>query len=798
MKVTLNWLQEFVDFSLSPKELSKALTMVGLEVEEYHAMERQFSGVIAGKVTDAEKHPEAPQLTICHVDTGGQTVSVVCGAPNVTIGMKAPFAVEGAVLADGRKVEAKEIRGYTSRGMLCSEAELGLTERAEGLMVLPESASVGKDLNAVLGDPDVVMDIAITPNRPDCLSVIGIAREIAAITGVPLKIPTITLAEIPQSGENPFRVEINDTQRCFRYSGRLLKNIRILPSPYWMAARLHAVGVRSINNVVDITNFVMMETGQPLHAFDSNMLAGQKIIVRTAKAGEKFVTLDGQERSLDNQALLICDANKPVALAGIMGGQNSEVESDTNTVFLESAYFEPVGIRRTSKKLDIASESSRRFERGIDPNGTLFAINKSVQLMIEHANGQVVGHAVDEYPSRVMPVEVDLSGKTTNTLLGTSLTKEKINQILAILDITLVSERNDQLTFRVPTFRPDLTREIDLIEEIARHYGYDNIPVASSAPIDFHQKANERVAFKDQLRKYLSGFGFKETISLSLVSPSLAKAFLPAESELVELLNPFSPELSTFRTNLILSLLSNVAYNRNRQMQNLRLFEIGDAAWRIVGKKEVTEKCQVTGVLAGKRSEQTWNQNAEPFDFYDIKGAVTGLLSMLGIHAFELDRCHESYWDEESSSIKMNGQLVGTFGKISNEVCSLFKIKIPDIYAFCLDFDSLCEYGKKQRTYDPIPRYPSVPFDMALVIDMHIPIGEIEREIWHAGGANLVKVHLFDYYRGEQVAKDKKSIAFSLTFSSKERTLDEKDVQQAVQKILAHLKSLFAAELRLK
>ncbi len=772
--------------------------MVGLEVEEYHALERSFSGIVVGKIISAQKHADAQQLTVCQVDTGGQTTSVVCGAPNVTVGMKAPFAPEGAILADGHRVHAKDIRGLTSHGMLCSEAELGLSERAEGLMILPESAPVGRDLHAVLGEPDVVFDIAVTPNRPDCLSVIGIAREVAAITGAPLKIPSVALAESRLSAENPFRVEIKNSRRCFRYSGRLLQNIRIQPSPYWMAARLHAVGVRSINNVVDITNYVMMETGQPLHAFDSKMLEGQKIIVRTALAGEKFVTLDGQERSLDEQALLICDAQKPVALAGIMGGQNSEVESDTTTVFLESAYFEPVGIRRTSKKLNLASESSRRFERGIDPNGTMAALNRCAQLMIEHANAEIVGNAVDEYPSPVMAVEIDLSATRTNNLLGTSLTKENMSRILAALDIKLASEDNDRLTFRIPTFRPDLTRDVDLIEEIARHYGYDNIPVSTSAPIDFRQNINERVAFKDQLRKHLSGFGFKETVSLSLVHPTLAKEFLPTESELVVLLNPLSPELSAFRTSLILSLLNNVAYNRNRQIQNLRFFEIGDAAWRIVGKKQVIEKCQVAGILAGKRSEQNWNQKAEPFDYYDIKGAVTGLLDMIGIHGLEMDPCQEVYWGEESSTIKADGQIIGAFGKIRDQVCSLFKIKVPDVYAFCLDFDLLFQFSKKQKSYEPVPRYPSVPFDLALVIDMNIPIGKIEGEIWRAGGANLVKVHLFDYYRGAQVAKDKKSIAFSLTFSSKERTLSESEVQQAVEKILAHLKSQFAAELRLK
>jgi phenylalanyl-tRNA synthetase beta chain len=798
LKVTINWLKELVDFSLSAKELANALTMIGLEVEEYYQAPRNFINVVTGKILSASKHPDASHLSLCTVDIGAQKLTVVCGAPNATEGMLAPFAVEGAILADGNKVEARSIRGYESRGMLCSEAELGLSDRADGLMVLPENTPVGKDLNAVLGEPDVTLDIAITPNRPDCMSVIGIAREVAAIVGAQLRKPAVSLKETPEHGENPVCIEIRDKAKCFRYSGRMLWGIHIMPSPYWMAARLHAVGVRSINNVVDIGNYVMMETGQPLHAFDYRFLEGDRIIVRTASEKERFITLDGQEHTLDNRALLICDAAKPVALAGIMGGLNSEIQPDTETVFLESAYFEPIGTRRTSKKLDLSSESSRRFERGIDPNGTIYAMNRAAQLMVELADGRVAGQVVDEYPQRVTPVEIDLSVKATNNLLGTSLPGEKISAILASLEVTQISAKDDRLTFQVPTLRPDLTREVDLIEEIARHYGYDNIAFAPSAPVGFFQGANERVIFKDQTRKLLAGSGFKETVSLSLVNSQWGGAFLPGEGELVELLNPLSPELSVFRPNLVLSLLTNVTYNRNRQIQNLRLFEIGDVAWRKQNKGAIAEKCQVAGVLAGKRLDQTWYQKAESFDYYDIKGAVEALLRNIGIAEFEQEKSADSFWDTTCSNVKASGQYIGAFGKVSREICSLFKIKIPDVFAFYLDFDFLYEHRKKQREYSPIPRYPSVPFDLALVIDSSIPISAIEQEIRKSGGPYLAKVDLFDYYQGEQVQQGKKSTAFSLTFSSKERTLEEEEVERAVTGILKHLKSLLGAELRLK
>ena len=794
MKVTLHWLKELVDFSLSPAELAEALTMAGLEVEEFYQRHRPFRNVKVARVLSVKDHPDADHLKICQVESGNGLLTVVCGAPNVKEGMLAPLAEDGSVIINDLKVETRKIRGVTSEGMLCSEAELGLSERADGLMVLPDSATVGQDLNELLGEPDYVFDISVTANRPDCLSVIGIAREIAAITKSQLRKPALPADIDRGEGANPVKVDIQAQQFCYRYAGRLIRNIRIQPSPYWLAERLHAVGIRPINNVVDVTNYIMMETGQPLHAFDYRLLEGDQIIVRTAGKDETFVTLDGKNHQLDEQALLICDAKKPVALAGIMGGENSEVQQDTTTVFLESAYFVPTNIRLTSKKLEISTESSRRFERGIDPNGTLYALHRATQLLIELAQGQPAGAPVDAYPVSVSPIEIQLSTENANKLLGTTLKSREIEEILKAIELE-PAEFNSGFKVKVPTFRPDITRECDLIEEVARLYGYNKIPTFTTAPVDQLQLPNEKVAFKDQLRGHLVSFGLKETVSLSLYSADLVRLFLPADQGTVELVNPISPDMAVFRPNLLLSLLANVAYNRNRQLQNLRFFELGDVAWKSPESK-IIEKTQIAGVLAGKQSDDAWYGKPEAFNFYDIKGVVEALFRKIGIDNFELGQAAESFWDYESSIIMVNGQAAGALGKFSEEVCELFKIKVPDVYGFYLDVAVLYENRKTERKYKQIPRFPVSPFDLAIVVDANVPVREVEKVIRKAGGPYLQSFRLFDFYRGEQIQKGKKSLAFSLTFSSNERTLSEEEVGEAVENILTNLKEEIGAELR--
>lgn len=793
MKVTLNWLKEFVDIDLSAQQIAEKLTMLGLEVEDVQQTPRNFSGVVVGRVISVEPHPTANKLTACRVDDGRSQKTVVCGAPNVRTGSKYPLAQIGAKLGD-LSIEGRELRGVNSEGMLCSEAELGLSDRSHGLMLLPEDAPVGTDFNEYLGEPDTVFDVFITPNRADCLSVIGIARELAAATRRSLRKPSVNIQESSTDHPNDMRVTIRNPQRCCRYSARLIDNIFVEPSPGWLAQRLHQVGIRSINNVVDVTNYIMMETGQPLHAFDYTFLKGQEIIVRTAGAGERFTTLDDKEHELNEEALLICDGERPVALAGIMGGQNSEVSGRTATVFLESAYFEPTGVRKSSSALGLTSESSKRFERGADPNGTIYALNRAAQLLVEIAHGRIVGKAIDEYPHPVHPVELILPIARSNSLLGTRLSAAETAEILQRLEIEVAAISEEALHTRIPTFRVDLTRPVDLIEEIARCHGFDGIEAVVAPSINQLQEANPRDLYRNKIRQILAGAGLKETIAYNLTSFKQAEMFINAGQEPVMLLNPISTDLAVFRPNIILTLLATTAYNRNRQIQNLRLFEIGDAAWASGGVHE--ERPQIGGVVAGERIQKSWSQQAAANDFYDVKGIVEHLLSRADIKDVEWCSPNEPFWAAQSVGVAIIGEYAGAFGLVKKEICSLFKLKVCDVFAFWLDFNILYAHQQVKKQYDPVPRFPSVPFDLALVMDDVIEIGRIEKAIRESGTPNLSSLYLFDFYQGEQVQSGKKSIAFSLTFSSKERTLNEDEVNEAVERILIHLKKQFGAELR--
>ncbi|MBN2357634.1 phenylalanine--tRNA ligase subunit beta, partial [candidate division KSB1 bacterium] len=688
-------------------------------------------------------------------------------------------------------------RGVQSEGMLCSEAELGLTERSEGLMTLPSTVTAGTDLHDYLGETDYVLDVSITPNRPDCLSMIGVAREIAAVTGVTLQKRSIQVQGTKEPVHDYISVEIKDAAHCYRYSGRFLKNVRIQDSPFWMAYRLHHAGVRAINSIVDITNYVMLELGHPLHAFDYRQIEGKKIVVRAAEKGEVFTTLDGKSHMLDSESCLICDGHKPVALAGIMGGLNSEVHEDTGSVFLESAYFEPTNIRRTARLLDISTESSRRFERGADPNGTLPALHLAAQLMTQLADAEVIGDFIDVNQRKVEMLQIPFSLKRCNTLLGTQITQDDVGRILPCLEIGCEKKDEDVSLLRIPTFRPDLVREVDIIEEMARLYGYDQIPFAFKTTIDQTQAANERIVFTDHLRHILAGMGLYECLSLSLISREAADLFLPEDGKAIELMNPLSSDWAFFRTSLLISMLNNVAYNRNRQMHNLRFFEVGHAAWYDNKTDHVVEKKQIVGLLSGKKNEAVWYEKSKEIDFFDIKGVVIALINKAGITPYQFVPALENIWDQESAGLMINGkEYLGTFGKISKPVLAKFKIKVDDVYAFALDFDLLFNHRRVEKIFDSIPRFPSVPFDLALLVDANIAVGEIKREISNKGGPYLKEIQLFDFYKGDQIPAGKKSIAFSLTFSSKERTLKESEINTAVSTILDHLKKQFGAELR--
>lgn len=796
MKVTLSWLKEFVDIPLSAEELAHTLTMTGLEVESIEAIERPFSGVVVGRIVRCQPHPQADKLQVCQVDAGrGEEYTVVCGAPNARAGLLAPLALPGATLGSALSVAERAIRGVASSGMLCSEAELGLTERGEGLMLLDDSARPGQELADWLGEPDFLLDIFITPNRPDCLSVLGIAREIAAATRQPLRLPSLHAPTTEAAASSRIAVAIEAPDLCPRYSGLYFSSIQPQPSPFWMAYRLHHAGVRSINSVVDVTNYVMLEYGQPLHAFDAAFLAGECIVVRAAAAGESFTTLDGKSHTLAEGTCLICDGEKPVALAGIMGGLNSEVQPSTSTLFLESAHFAALGIRKSSKLLGISTESSRRFERGADPEGTLPALARASSLLQTLATATPAGGAVDCYPVPLPQTQIELRLSAVKTLIGVELAAAEVSEILARLEIACSAKTEGVLSCTVPSNRPDLTRPVDLIEEIARVYGYDQIPFAQTVALDQSQTPNPRVAFQDQVRQLLAGFGLRETLSLSLVSPQYATSFLPEGGALVELLNPLSAEWSVFRTNLLISLLQNTAYNRNRQMPNLRFFEIGNVA----SKKGTgfEEKKQVAGLIVGETGEAAWYDKPRAVDFFDIKGLLYALLEQLGIRDFTLGAAQGTYWAQESAGIYLADQtLLGSFGRLSEGVLQSFKIKTLDLFGFVLDFDLLYAHRLEHRRFKTIAKFPFVPYDIALLIDEEIAVGAVEQAIRESGGDFLIKVHLFDYYRGEQVPRGKKSVAFSLNFCSKDRTLGVEEVEQQVETILARLSTQFAAELR--
>lgn len=794
MKVTFNWLKDYVDFDLTPSELSEKLTMLGFEVEDLYQTNRIFSKIIIGQVLSIEPHPDADKLTVCIVSTGESQYNVICGAPNVQKNKKYPFAQIGARI-ENFQIEKRKIRGVQSEGMLCSEAELGLTDRAAGLMELPQDAPVGQDFLTYLGDPDTVFDINITPNRPDCLSVIGLAREIAAATNGKLSKPAINFSEKKGDIDKLMQVAIKDVDKCYRYSGRYLENIKIKQSPFWLAERLENVGIRSINNVVDITNYVMMETGQPLHAFDYRFIEDQKIVVRTAADGEQFVTLDDKKHILDHEDLVICDGKRSVALAGVMGGQNSEVANDTEKVFLESAYFEPTGVRKTAHKLEISTESSKRFERGIDPNGTVYAMERAAKLLIDYADAQVVGEKIDACPRYVDEAKIELSVERTNRHLGTSIKKELICDILDKLECSCSEINEDRLTVVVPTFRIDLTRQADLFEEVARCYGYENIKPNFMPCINQLQENNQKDIYKDRIRHNLVGLGLNETVSLNLVLSKSAELFLQKNFHCVELLNPISKELAAFQTNILHSLLLSTAYNKNRQLANLRFFQIGNVAWKD-SASNIYEETQIGLALAGNKIEQSWNEKETRFSYYDLKGIVEAFLLASDIVDYKFTNARELFWDFQSSGILLANEYVGAFGKLDKNICSAFKIKSDDVFATYLNFDAIYKNRRINKIYNPVPRFPSIPFDLALIVNENVKIADIETCIWSHAGPFLKKLRLFDFYKNDQLGPNKKSIAFSLTFSSKERTLSESEVDQAIKVILEKLWTNFGAELR--
>jgi len=798
MKVSLNWLKNYIDISnYSPLDLKNILTNSGLEVEAIEEIGKSLEGFVVGEVVSKEKHPNADKLSVCKVNDGKEIHQVICGAPNVEAGQKIVFAPLGVVIPGiGEKLKKAKIRGVESFGMICSEMELGLGEDHTGIVVLDNNAPVGVPVNEFLGLNDFVFEIGITPNRPDALSHIGIARELSAITKKKFVFPKIDFDESEERIEKYLKVEIENEIDCPRYCARIVRNVKVKESPQWLKNYLTNVGIRPINNIVDVSNFVMLELGQPLHTFDARLIDGGKIIVKNAEDNEKFVTLDGKERILDSSMLMICDAVKKIAIAGVMGGANSEISENTKDVIIESAYFNPKSIRRTSKKLGLSTESSYRFERGVDYKNTLIAANRAAQLIAELAGGEIVGGYIDENPVKFEDVEVELRVSRTNKILGIELSREIISDILQRLGIQVQKSNGDVLICTIPSFRPDLTREIDLIEEVARIYGYDKIPGDSRINFEISiDKIQQRL--EDKIREILTGYGLYEVMNNTLLSEDEAN-FDNLKS--VKILNPISQELSHLRPSLIPGLLKTVALNHRFSEHDLQLYEIGRVMIarkeKVSGVDDYLELERLGICLTGKLIDKNWKENAIASDIFYLKGIVEALLEKLALENVNFTSYYASENEFYSIEIKtfIGKTYIGSLYKMNENYLKKFDIEKP-VYVAEFDLGLLRSLPKSMVVFKRLSNYPKIERDISFFVDNEVPYEKIEKLIWNSADKLLINVYLFDLYFDPKKS-DKKSLAIRLEFQSYEKTLTAEEVDTRVNKITSALEKEFNIQLR--
>lgn len=812
MKFTLNWLKNYIDIqSLSSDQLAEHLTMLGLEVDAIAPLYQELADLKTGLVTSAEKHPDADKLTVCQVQIADELHQIVCGAPNVRQGLAVVVALPGTVLPGNFKISRSKIRGVESFGMICSERELGLSNEHDGIMELQEGTGHGQSFIKALGLDDIFVEVDLTPNRPDCASVIGIAREIAGVVRNPLTVP-VKDATIARSS-NEFSVTIEAGELCPRYAGRLIKNVQIGPSPWWLRKCLLSVGLRPINNIVDITNFVMLEYGQPLHAFDFDTLAGKKIVVRTPKQDEMtFATLDDAGRRLDAEMLMICDGEKPIAVAGIMGGLNSEVTGKTTNILLESACFNSVSIRKTARKLNMATDASYRFERGVDPDGTINALNRAVELMCELAGGQAPDDGIDCYPGNKERPPLALSVSRTCGLLGIDLKAEDIADLLNSIDIGCSIANSDKLTVIPPSFRVDIEREADLVEEIARLYGYNNIPATlPKVKLSYPEQDSNRLR-RLAIAERLTSIGYTEAINYSFISEKHAEMLNISTNDVrfnsLRLLNPLSEEQSVMRTILLPGLLENVKRNINHQKTAIRMFEIGKIFIPAGTNVQPSEETMLAGVISGNRHGENspLHFKQEPVDIFDAKGCVEFIFDEMGlgkigseegIHFSPPEKgCEEPFAEIDFSlDVLIDSLKLGSLGKIKQEVLRRFSIK-HDVYYFDLLYDRICDQKIVTKKFSSLPVYPSVKRDIALVVAENVSAGELLAKVRNSRDKLIERCEIFDVFQGAKIPKGFKSIALTITYRSETKTLTEKNVEKSHSKIVRLLTDEFEGSFR--
>ena len=805
MKISHNWLKDYTPIPLKPATLAERLSMIGLEVEGFEDLAGRFDNFVVGEVVEKLKHPHADKLTLCKVSVGKEILEIACGAPNVAAGQKVAVARVGATIPhnqhdpEGRPfvLERATIRGVASHGMICSEFELGLGDDADGILVLESTAKVGRPLAKHLGASDVIYDMEITANRGDWLSHFGIAREIQVVTGKPAALPKIQLRESAHSTRKRATIKIVHAQKCRRYSSRVLRNVKVGTSPKWLQGRLASVGVRPINNVVDVTNYVLMETGQPLHAFDYDTLAGHTIIVKCAREGDRFTTLDGKDRLLNSDILMICDAEKPVAIAGVMGGSNTEISDRTTTVLLESANFDPGSIRRASKFLGLSTDASQRFERGVDVDMTVYAANRAAQMLQELTGAEILRGVIDVYPKKARLRTVKLRVSRANAVLGTAISKQEMVVFLKRLSLKPIAQSGDVVTFAVPSYRYDLAEEIDLIEEVARVYGYDNVETKTRTTVDF-SKPLTLSSLQDDVRDYLIGAGFNEISTYSLQDS--VSGHLSGEKA-VEVLNPVSSEASVLRTSLIPGALLVVQNNRSHGQQDLRLFETGN----VFTVKDERSRDSLEGygeeerlllLLSGRSQPLHYGSADRKVDFLDIKGEVEALLSKFCLDKYRfISYDNGSALIESALAVEINGSYAGFLGKISKSIAERFDID-GEVYVCELRTAVVYQHWVTEKKFVALPRFPSVRRDLAFIVDADSPQERIESAIRQVGGALVSRVILFDLYVGDQVGAGKKSLAYALELQPLDRTLTDVEADELVGRIVRHIESTCNAQLR--
>ncbi len=803
MFVSYKWLQDYVNLSgVSAVELAERITKSGIEVEGVEVLNEGITGVVVGQVVERVQHPNADKLSKCQVDIGqGEPVQIICGAPNVAQGQKVAVATVGAVLPGNFKIKRAKLRGEESNGMICSLTELGVEakvvpkEYSEGIFVFPQDAEVGTNAIALLNRDDQVLELGLTPNRADCLSMLGVAYEVAAILGREVKLPEIDVQPVPEKATDYITVKVEANEDNPLYAAKVIKTVKIGPAPLWMQTRLMSAGIRPHNNVVDITNYILLEYGQPLHAFDYDRLGSKEILVRRAHDGEKFVTLDDVERTLTSDHLVITNGTEPVALAGVMGGANSEVTSDTTTVLLEAAYFTGGTVRKASKDHGLRSEASARFEKGVDPNRVRAAGERAAYLIAKYAGGEVLEGASEVDTLTVEPAVVSITLEKLNNVIGTNLTVQDVEAIFERLQFTVNVEEN-VITVTAPTRRGDIKIEEDLIEEVARLYGYDNIPktlpIGSATPgklSDYQEK--RRI-----VRQYLEGAGLYQAVTYSLTSEEKAAQFALEKRDFIRLAMPMSEDRSILRLSIMPQLLEVVKYNSARQNDSLAVYETG-AVFLANGNEVLPEEQEhLAGAITGLWHSHSWQGEKKAVDFYVLKGILEGLFAKLGLAdsvtyvQAKVDNMHPG----RTAEILLNGQRIGFVGQVHPTMQK--ELDLKDTYVFELSLKAVLEEATAPLRYEAIPRFPSITRDIALVVDKETVSGVLKDIIETAGGKLLKEVSVFDLYEGDRMEEGKKSIAYSLKYMDPERTLTDEEVTKVHAQVLEALKEKAGAVLR--